>query len=218
MKKKKMVLGGVVALLAGISAACAVQTDGPVGTTNEAISELSCAYRTITSPNGHVTSSWTMACGGTSATSSDGLYGYTNCTHGYIWEITALDSNGTCGGRVINTLVQPASNPTDQTNCQDTNVTYYLYGLDTVNDIQYAYSTNESNVACTWSSMFGCTCNAQLTDVDLDNWPDGTGGTLSVDGIRIVGQAYNSNLGAYVKVYEAVEEYDYGTCCTGRKI
>ena len=62
----------------------------------------------------------------------------------------------------------------------------------------------------------GCTCDATLSGVDLDNWPKGTdGAVVSVDGLRVVGQAYNSSTTDYVSVRETVSMHDYGTCCIG---
>jgi hypothetical protein len=216
-EKKSQVIASFAVVAMGLLGALACSSAGDTtGSSSEAISEINCAYRTISAPtSGAVTSDWEMACGGISETSPDGTYGYTNCTHGYIWEVTELDNNGVCGGRIIDVAVKPGSIPSDQTDCEDTRVTFYLYGLDTVNDIQYAYSSSVSGQACTWGSGgFGCLCQAQITGVDLDNWPNGTdGAVVSVDGIRVVGQAYNSNVGNYVKVEEQISEHDYGTCC-----
>jgi len=210
----------VTALCAGILGATACSSAPSVlervGSTEQAIAELTCASRVVPSGTGEgiATASYTVDCSGSSVTSTDGQYGYANCTHGLIWEITALNA-GMCGGRVIDTLVTPANNPTDQNNCQGTTMTYYVYGLDTVNGIPYN-GPSVSSKACTWDSTFGCDCTSLLTGIDLDNWPDGMGGSLSVDGIRVVGQAYNNYLGAYVRATESVRMSDFSTCCLHR--
>ena len=161
---------------------------------------------------GSTTASYTVDCSNPSVTSLDGQYNTSYCTHAYVWELTQVNADGGCDGRKLNVYVSPATIPTDQTDCEATSATFYLYGLTATNE--YIYTTNVQSKACTWSGTFGCSCNANISDVDLDNWPtDPDGGTTSVDGLRIVGQVYNSNLGNYVKLTESLSEYELSPCC-----
>lgn len=125
-------------LLLGLAtvAIAACSSSEPARSTAEPITELNCGYRNISPPNGAITSDYTNACGGTDTTSQNGSYGYANCTHGYIWEISQIDS-GSCGGRKVSAVVNPSPVPTNQSDCEATEATFYVYGLDTVNDIQY---------------------------------------------------------------------------------
>lgn len=197
------------ATLGAVTMACS--SSEPAASSEQPITEINCAYRTINSPNGATTADYTNSCAGTSSTSANGSYGYVNCTNAYIWEVSQVDS-GTCGGRHVSAGVMPASLPTNQTDCEATNATLYVYGLDTVNDIQYAYTSNVQSKACTWSSVFGCDCTGLRVDgIDLDNWPSSPdGGTASVNGIRVVGQVKDGV--NYVKLREYLEMGD-GDCC-----
>ncbi len=224
MTRKVKVMGGILLFVVLAVGLLACSADGAFGSTSQAIGENACGYRAVpttqsTTGQGVALPSYTLECGGTYQDSVNGQYGYTNCTNAMIWEVTELDGNGVCGDRVINTYVAPATNPSDQTDCNATNMKYWVYGLDTVNSNFYNWASGTSpaaNVNCSWSSLFGCDCNSQVSNIDLDNFPDGNGGYVTVQGVRIVGQIYNSSQGAYETIRENIGMYDYGTCCTMR--
>jgi hypothetical protein len=218
MKFVKGVLGATI--LGMLAAACSASADHSaehVAESQSALTEVPCSYRGIQDPNGTTLPSASNGCVATEQTSADNTYGYPNCTDGYIWEITSLDS-GYIPDRIFTAEVQPGSIPTNQSDCENTTVSMYLYGLDTVNDIPYENSCNVNDVAGKWwvdpYGIFASYCifSKNTCKIDLDQWPNGMG-TVSVNGIRLVGQA--KLYGSKVTVKELISsgDGDWGSYC-----
>jgi len=192
----KKILVSCLLLIVGLIAAC---SNAPlrIGQTESAISEFACSWRAINAPNGAILASYNNACLGTSQSSADGTYGYANCTKGYIWEISNVTDTGVIPDRKMVVSVTPATIPNNQTDCQNSYVTMYLYGIDSVGNTYSADpicdggGNHISAVAGTWSSpLSSCYWTNNTCTIDLDYWPDGLGGHISVTGFRAVGQDY----------------------------
>lgn len=111
--------------------------------------------------------------------------------------------------------------PTTSGACTGTSVTMYLYGLDTVNDIQYGFSSSINNVAGTWivpGAPFSpyCSFSGNSISVDLDNWPNGAdAAAVSVNGMRAVAEVWDGTSKQTVKVGVQPTDADFNASCLG---
>ena len=216
----------LVTAVAMISLASAVACSGgekvegeDVGQAQQGITEVGCSYRAISSPNGATLASYSNSCLGTSQTSANNTYGYSNCTDGYIWEISAV-STGTPADRKFVGYVQPAAMPTNSGDCTSTTVTMIPYGVESVNG-PYTFTSSVNAVAGTWvvpGAPFSnyCTYSGNELTFALDNWPNGADASaVVVDGVRLIGQAKKGSGKVAVTVGVRPTDGDFNASCLG---